>query len=145
MDTKTMDAAGTRDGTHGVQALQRTLSYHDLLIYGLAYVCPFGIFQSLGFVWQTSNGLIVLAYILATVCMYFTAKSYALMTDSVPSAGSVYGFARHALGPFIGFVAGWMILLDYLLIPSYVYVVIDRKSTRLNSSHMSISYAVFCL
>jgi amino acid transporter len=122
MDTNAMDAAGTRHGTHGVQALRRTLSYRDLLIYGLAYVCPFGIFQSLGFVWQTSNGLIVLAYILATVCMYFTAKSYALMTDSVPSAGSVYGFARHALGPFTGFVAGWMILLDYLLIPSYVYV-----------------------
>lgn len=109
-------------GAHRVQALQRTLSYHDLLIYGLAYVCPFGIFQSLGFVWQTSNGLIVLAYILATVCMYFTARSYALMTETVPSAGSVYGFARHALGPFTGFVAGWMILLDYLLIPSYVYV-----------------------
>ncbi|MFI4890027.1 MAG: APC family permease [Steroidobacterales bacterium] len=109
-------------GTHGVQSLRRTLSYHDLLIYGLAYVAPFGIFQSLGFVWQTSNGLIVLAYILATVCMYFTAKSYALMTETVPSAGSVYGFARHALGPFTGFIAGWMILLDYLLIPSYVYV-----------------------
>jgi amino acid transporter len=44
------------------------------------------------------------------------------MTETVPSAGSVYGFARHALGPFTGFVAGWMILLDYLLIPSYVYV-----------------------
>src|SRR5690242_20857494 len=26
-----------------------------------------------------------------------------------------------------------------------VLVTIDRKSTRLNSSHMSISYAVFCL
>src|SRR5438477_5908054 len=26
-----------------------------------------------------------------------------------------------------------------------VYVLGDRKSTRLNSSHMSISYAVFCL
>src|SRR5690242_12266581 len=25
------------------------------------------------------------------------------------------------------------------------YIVLDRKSTRLNSSHMSISYAVFCL
>src|SRR5438477_8887284 len=24
-------------------------------------------------------------------------------------------------------------------------IIIDRKSTRLNSSHMSISYAVFCL
>src|SRR5690242_20806565 len=29
--------------------------------------------------------------------------------------------------------------------PQNVMVVGDRKSTRLNSSHMSISYAVFCL
>src|SRR5437868_12053676 len=27
----------------------------------------------------------------------------------------------------------------------YVDAVLDRKSTRLNSSHVSISYAVFCL
>src|SRR5690242_21181034 len=27
----------------------------------------------------------------------------------------------------------------------YALVYLDRKSTRLNSSHMSISYAVFCL
>src|SRR5690242_20881460 len=27
----------------------------------------------------------------------------------------------------------------------WVYGLLDRKSTRLNSSHMSISYAVFCL
>jgi amino acid transporter len=110
-------------GSQGIQALPRTLSYNDLLIYGLAYVTPFGVLQSLGFVWNASNGLIVLAYVLGTVCMYFTAKSYALMTETVPTAGSVYGFARYALGPFAGFVAGWMILLDYLLIPAYVYVV----------------------
>jgi amino acid transporter len=105
-----------------VQSLRRTLTYYDLVIYGIAYVCPFGIFQSLGFVWQASDGLIVLAYVLATICMYFTAKSYALMTEAVPSAGSIYGYARHALGPFAGFIGGWMILLDYLLIPAYVYV-----------------------
>src|SRR6202051_5241475 len=29
--------------------------------------------------------------------------------------------------------------------PSYSFQPGDRKSTRLNSSHMSISYAVFCL
>src|SRR4051812_49584525 len=29
--------------------------------------------------------------------------------------------------------------------PEPVFEVQDRKSTRLNSSHMSISYAVFCL
>src|SRR5690242_20970348 len=39
----------------------------------------------------------------------------------------------------------WMVGLD----PSVVHQISsnqgDRKSTRLNSSHMSISYAVFCL
>src|SRR5699024_11727346 len=29
--------------------------------------------------------------------------------------------------------------------PSTPTIIIDRKSTRLNSSHVSISYAVFCL
>jgi amino acid transporter len=115
-------AAPTQGGSEA-ESLRRTLSYYDLLMYGLAYVSPFALLQTLGFVWQASNGLIVLAYVLAAVCMYFTAKSYALMTDTVPNAGSVYGFARHALGPFIGFIAGWMILLDYLLIPAYIYVL----------------------
>ena len=104
--------------------LRRTLGFRDLLLYGLAYICPCAPFQILGFVWQKSNGLIALAYALGGVCMYFTAKSYAVMTEAVPNAGSVYGFARHALGPFAGFVAGWMILLDYLLIPGYMYDVI---------------------
>ena len=115
-------AAPSKVGS-GAESLRRTLSYYDLLMYGLAYVSPFALLQTLGFVWQASNGLIVLAYVLAAVCMYFTAKSYALMTDTVPNAGSVYGFARHALGPFTGFIAGWMILLDYLLIPAYIYVL----------------------
>src|SRR5437868_11485920 len=29
--------------------------------------------------------------------------------------------------------------------PPYARTLLDRKSTRLNSSHVSISYAVFCL
>jgi amino acid transporter len=131
METGTV-AAGIRAGgdlpspdqSNGpAQRLRRTLSYSDLLIYGMAYVTPFGVLQSLGFVWQESNGLMVLAYVLGTLCMYFTAKSYALMTETMTTAGSVYGFARQSLGPFAGFIAGWMILLDYLLVPAYVYVV----------------------
>src|SRR5437870_7333932 len=40
--------------------------------------------------------------------------------------------------------------LDQILQPNHVLpiarvVVVDRKSTRLNSSHVAISYAVFCL
>jgi amino acid transporter len=117
------------DGHGGSQSsvprLIRSLTFFDLVIYGLAYVTPTAPFQILGFVWQASNGLIVLAYILGGICMYFTARSYAEMSEAVPSAGSVYGFARNALGPFAGFLAGWMILLDYLMIPGYLYLLIS--------------------
>lgn len=108
----------------GRPSLRRTLGYWDLVVYGLAYIAPIAPLSTLGFVWDASKGLIVLAYVLGGICMYFTAKSYAVMTATLPSAGSVYGFARHSLGALPGFVAGWMILLDYLLIPALVYVLI---------------------
>src|SRR5690242_21211652 len=39
-------------------------------------------------------------------------------------------------------------IVGHLFVPElapWIKVIEDRKSTRLNSSHMSISYAVFCL
>jgi amino acid transporter len=108
---------------HSGPGLKRSLGYWDLILYGLAYIAPFAPLSTLGFVWKESDGLIVLAYLLGGVCMYFTAQSYATMTEAIPTAGSVYGFARNALGVFPGFIAGWMILLDYLLIPAFVYVL----------------------
>ena len=110
-------------GPSGAPGLQRSLGYWDLVLYGLAYIAPFAPLSTLGFVWEESNGLIVLAYLLGGVCMYFTAQSYATMTEALPTAGSVYGFARSSLGAYPGFIAGWMILLDYLLIPAFVYVL----------------------
>jgi amino acid transporter len=102
---------------------RRQLGLRDLIAYGLAYIAPVGVLSTLGLVWQSSHGMIALSYLLGGLCMAFTAFSYAAMVREVHSAGSVYGFARAVLGPFAGFVAGWMILLDYLLIPAFVYVV----------------------
>jgi len=114
----------TPEGGADGARLERSLKYWDLVLYGLAYIAPFAPLGTLGFVYSESNGLIVLAYLLGGICMYFTAQSYATMTEALPTAGSVYGFARHSLGAFPGFIAGWMILLDYLLIPAFVYVLI---------------------
>src|SRR5699024_12751334 len=42
--------------------------------------------------------------------------------------------------------APWLANIKYLYYnPSVALISRDRKSTRLNSSHVSISYAVFCL
>ena len=102
---------------------RRQLRLGDLMAYGLAYIAPISPLSTLGVVWAAAHGMLALAYLLGGVCMAFTAFSYAAMVREIHSAGSVYGFARAVLGPFVGFVAGWMILLDYLLIPAFVYVV----------------------
>ena len=54
--------------------------------------------------------------------MAFTAYSYAQMVRVAPQAGSVYTYARVGLGEGAGFVAGWMAMLDYLLIPAVAYL-----------------------
>lgn len=104
--------------------LSRRLGFVDLVAYGLAYIAPIAPLSTLGFVWNESNGLIALAYLVGGICMLFTANSYAMMTREIRTAGSVYGFSKAILGDFAGFMAGWIILLDYLLIPAVVYVLI---------------------
>src|SRR2546426_1628328 len=56
------------------------------------------------------------------------------------SAGCSCGFSP---SPF--FVASWAAVLAVSLVLTRVASTRDRKSTRLNSSHLVISYAVFCL
>src|SRR5205814_9650280 len=52
-------------------------------------------------------------------------------------------------GRLYSVVGSWrlirIILNVRLLLPRTIDAVVDRKSTRLNSSHLGISYAVFCL
>src|SRR5256885_12242286 len=41
--------------------------------------------------------------------------------------------------------SGFSSMTEFTMGPLWSSVLIDRKSTRLNSSHLVISYAVFCL
>ena len=44
------------------------------------------------------------------------------MVRVAPQAGSVFTYARKGLGEGPGFIAGWMAMLDYLLIPAVAYL-----------------------
>lgn len=122
-DMETNIPDGTKQNL--VAALRRELGFRDLVAYGLAFIAPATLLTTLGFIWDASGGTIAMAYLLGAVCMYFTAKSYAVMTELVPNAGSVYGFARFGLGVLPGFVAGWLILLDYLLSPALALLLMS--------------------
>jgi amino acid transporter len=105
------------------QELKRTLSLFDLLVYGLVFIVPGAPIAVLGIVFNASKGMVPLVYLIGLVAMLFTALSYMEMSRAFPVAGSVYAYAARSLGPTIGFFAGWAILLDYLLLPTLIYVV----------------------
>ncbi|GAA3125157.1 APC family permease [Streptosporangium carneum] len=105
------------------QELRRSLSFNDLLIYGLIFMVPIAPFGIFGSVFQASGGMVALAYIIGMVAMAFTAFSYAQMARAFPMAGSVYTYAgRGIVGP-VGFLAGWAMLLDYVLVPALLYLI----------------------
>ena len=104
------------------QELKRSLSYFDLLVYGLVFITPIGPFAVFGFVYNASKGMVPLVYFVGLIAMLFTAASYSAMSRAFPIAGSVYTYASRSIGENVGFFAGWAILLDYILTPTLVYV-----------------------
>lgn len=105
------------------QELERTLSTRDLLVYGLIFMVPIAPFGIFGSVYSSSGGMVAAAYIVGAVAMTFTALSYSTMSKEFPVSGSVYAYAGRGLHPVAGFMGGWMILLDYILVPALLYVV----------------------
>ncbi len=105
------------------QELSRTLSTWDLLVYGLIFIVPIAPFGIFGAVFSESGGMVAAAYIVGAVAMTFTALSYATMSQAFPVSGSVYSYAGRGLHPVAGFIGGWMILLDYILVPALLYIV----------------------
>lgn len=105
------------------QELNRSLSFADLLIYGLIFMVPIAPFGIFGSVFSGSGGMVALAYVVGMVAMMFTALSYAQMVKAFPMAGSVYSYAGRGIAPPVGFLAGWVILLDYVLVPGLLYLI----------------------
>src|SRR3712207_7648523 len=73
----------------------------------------------------------------------FTARSPEIARWGTVAAG-VYCLLYALAGALVG-TAARVILPDIQADNAFARIATDRKSTRLNSSHANISYAVFCL
>jgi len=105
------------------QELRRALRFRDLLAYGLIFMVPIAPMAIFGAVFSASGGMVVLAYAIGMVALVFTAFSYAQMIEAFPLSGSVYNYVGRGIGAPVGFLAGWAIMLDYVLVPSLLYLV----------------------
>lgn len=108
---------------HLVQSeMRRVLSLSHLFVFGLVSMGPLAAFTMYGFVFATSGGAIILAYLIGAAGVMLTALSFAQMASVAAQSGSVYGYAKFAIGGTAGFLGGWAMLLDYLLLASLTVV-----------------------
>ena len=97
--------------------LKRVLTLWDLILYGIVLIMPIAPVPLFGVAQKLSDGHAVTTILLSMLAMLLTAFSYGRMAAVYPSAGSAYTFVGHGLNPHLGFLTGWAMFLDYLIIP----------------------------
>ena len=105
------------------QELKRTMTLTDVVVYGLIFMVPLAPVGVFGVIFNVSHGMPALVYLVAGIAMLFSALSYKEMAKRFPVAGSVYSYVRLGTNKLIGFLTGWAILLDYLLLPALLSIL----------------------
>ena len=105
------------NGSTAVPRLRRVLTLWDLVFYGMVLIMPIAPVPLFGVVQERSHGYLVDTILIALLAMMITAFSYGRMAALYPSAGSAYTYVGRGLNLHLGFLVGWAMILDYLLIP----------------------------
>jgi len=111
------------NGVVPAQSLKRVFGVAGLVAFGLTYMAPIALFTTYGVVAKQTDNHLASAYLAALVAMIFTAISYGSLTRVFTSAGSSYTYTQRVFGGHIGFMTGWALLLDYLLLPLIVFML----------------------
>src|SRR5437868_6776802 len=112
-------SASLRSDTQPASAprLRRVLGLGDLIFYGIVLIQPVGAVGPFGLADKMSFGHVTLTIFISLIAMMLTALSYGRMAGLYPAAGSAYTYVARGLNPYAGFLAGWAMFLDYLVIP----------------------------
>ncbi len=97
--------------------LHRVLTLKDIVIYGIILIQPVAALPLFGHANDISHGHAVTTILIAMVGMIFTAISYGRMANLYPAAGSAYTYVSKGIHPYVGFIAGWSMFMDYMFIP----------------------------
>lgn len=134
-----MTSSDTGVGSEQVH-LRRVLGLPAIVTFGVAYMVPLTVFSTLGPVQEITDNHLPGAYGITLLAMLFTALSYGHMARKFPVAGSAYTYSQRSFGGSVGFLTGWALLMDYILLPMINYVLVGLY---LNEAFPSIPDWVF--
>ena len=105
--------------------LQRGLGVPGLFVAVYSAVGA-SIYFALGVVAERGLGLTPLIFLAAGLLFVLTTLSYAEGAGMLRERGGSSSFARHAFNELIAFVAGWAILIDYLIVAALAAISVPH-------------------
>jgi APA family basic amino acid/polyamine antiporter len=99
----------------GPPSLLPVLGRWQLLGIGIGAIIGSGIFVIPGpAAAQFAGPAITLSFMIAALGCALAGLCYAELSAMYPSAGSAYAFSTRAFGRIIGWLVGWLLILEYL-------------------------------
>lgn len=102
--------------------LQRSLRLWQVTISGIGIVVGAGIYVLIGEGAAEAGAGVWLAFGIAALMSGLTAMSYCELAGMYPSAGVEFEWSRRAFNPFVGFIAGWMMAVAYVIAAAAVSI-----------------------
>ena len=116
-DDRTIDFShqeGSRVTVLDRGSLHRVLGTPQLFSIGYGDVGS-SIYYALGVTTLYALGAAPLALALAGIVFFCTVLTYTELSTAMPESGGSCSFARHAFNDLVSFIAGWALLLDYIV------------------------------
>ncbi|KAG7395149.1 hypothetical protein PHYBOEH_004174 [Phytophthora boehmeriae] len=105
--------ASSQDSSSPTQ-LERSLGLFDLLMLGIGGTVGSGVFATAGLIASSYAGpAATLSWLLAAVGCLLSGLSFMELACRIPSTGSTYAYAYHALGELPAMIAGFLLTLEY--------------------------------
>lgn len=124
---------------------KKKIGLFSAVLFGIALIFPIAPVAIYGTVQPISMGHMAICYLLAAIPMTFTAWSFGAMGAEFPRAGSSYSFVANGVNPYLGFITGWGILLDYILFPVMNFVILAIYAQALFGVSSTLSYWIIII
>lgn len=102
--------------------LKRQLTLFDLCMYGIGLIVGAGIYVIVGEAAFFAGTATWLAFAIAAGVSVLVGLCCAELASAMPKAGSFYVYVKRAFGERLGFLAGWLILLETVVSASAVAI-----------------------
>lgn len=101
--------------------MRRHLGLVDLIFLGIGSMVGTGIFTVTGLAAaQYAGPALIISIVIAAISVGLTALFYAEFASRIPTNGGAYGYLYTVFGEFPAWIAGWLIIMEFLTAVSSV-------------------------